>query len=86
MGAALNIAGAEGRQDRRDHGLCGPARTLHPLVGAALGRSIGKDGKGSQPVAAIGPVDQHSQMQLYLGGPNDKLFTVLTTGVAGTGP
>jgi glucose-6-phosphate isomerase len=48
--------------------------------------SIGKDGKGSQPVAAIGPVDQHSQLQLYLAGPNDKLFTVLTTDVAGKGP
>ncbi|MBZ6076098.1 glucose-6-phosphate isomerase [Microvirga puerhi] len=48
--------------------------------------SIGKDGKGSQPVAAIGPVDQHSQLQLYLAGPNDKLFTVITTGVEGKGP
>jgi glucose-6-phosphate isomerase len=48
--------------------------------------SVGKDGKGTQPVAAIGPVDQHSQQQLYLAGPNDKLFTVLTTGVAGKGP
>jgi glucose-6-phosphate isomerase len=48
--------------------------------------SLGKDGKGSQPVAAIGPVDQHSQQQLYLAGPNDKLFTVLTVGAAGQGP
>jgi glucose-6-phosphate isomerase len=40
--------------------------------------SLGKDGKGSQPVAAIGPVDQHSQQQLYLAGPKDKLFTVVT--------
>jgi glucose-6-phosphate isomerase len=48
--------------------------------------SLGKNGKGSQPVAAIGPVDQHSQLQLYLAGPNDKLFTVITTGVAGQGP
>ncbi|MGP9820841.1 glucose-6-phosphate isomerase [Salinarimonas sp. NSM] len=48
--------------------------------------SLGKDGKGSQPVAAIGPVDQHSQLQLYLGGPNDKVFTVITTGTAGKGP
>src|SRR5215203_3632029 len=48
--------------------------------------SLGKDGKGSQPVAAIGPVDQHSQQQLYLAGPNDKLFTIVTTGVAGQGP
>ncbi|WP_046866422.1 glucose-6-phosphate isomerase [Microvirga massiliensis] len=48
--------------------------------------SLGKDGKGSQPVAAIGPVDQHSQLQLYLAGPKDKLFTVITTAVAGIGP
>jgi glucose-6-phosphate isomerase len=48
--------------------------------------SLGKDGKGSQPVAAIGPVDQHSQMQLYLAGPNDKIFTVITLGSAGHGP
>jgi glucose-6-phosphate isomerase len=48
--------------------------------------SLGKDGQGSQPVAALGPVDQHSQQQLYLAGPRDKLFTVLTLGVKGTGP
>lgn len=48
--------------------------------------SVGKNGNGTQPVAAIGPVDQHSQLQLYLAGPNDKLFTVMTTGVAGQGP
>jgi glucose-6-phosphate isomerase len=48
--------------------------------------SLGKSGKGSQPVGAIGPVDQHSQLQLYLGGPDDKLFTVMTTAVAGEGP
>src|SRR3954451_8412145 len=47
--------------------------------------SLGKDGKGSQPVAAIGPVDQHSQQQLYLAGPKDKLFTVLTVAAAGLG-
>jgi len=48
--------------------------------------SVGKDGKGTTPVAAIGPVDQHSQLQLYLAGPADKLFTVITTAVAGKGP
>ena len=48
--------------------------------------SLGKDGKGTTPVAALGPVDQHSQLQLYIGGPRDKLFTVVTTGVAGKGP
>ncbi|MET0605076.1 MAG: glucose-6-phosphate isomerase [Beijerinckiaceae bacterium] len=48
--------------------------------------SLGKKGQGSQPVAALGPVDQHSQQQLYLAGPRDKLFTVLTLDVKGKGP
>ena len=48
--------------------------------------SLGKDGQGTQPVAALGPVDQHSQQQLYLAGPRDKLFTVITVGVRGKGP
>jgi glucose-6-phosphate isomerase len=48
--------------------------------------SLGKNGKGTTPVAALGPVDQHSQVQLYLGGPRDKLFTVITVASAGQGP
>ncbi len=48
--------------------------------------SLGKDGKGTTPVRALGPVDQHSQLQLHLGGPRDKLFTVVTVGFAGKGP
>jgi len=48
--------------------------------------SLGKNGKGTTPVAAIGPVDQHSQVQLYLGGPRDKLFTVVSVASAGLGP
>lgn len=39
--------------------------------------SLGKDLKGPTPITAIGAIDQHSQLQLYLGGPRDKLFTVL---------
>ncbi len=39
--------------------------------------SLGKEGKGSTPLNALGTVDQHSQLQLYLDGPHDKLFTVL---------
>ena len=40
--------------------------------------SIGKDGHGTTPIYAMGPVDQHSQLQLWLDGPADKLFNVLT--------
>jgi glucose-6-phosphate isomerase len=48
--------------------------------------SLGKDGKGTTPIGALGPVDQHSQLQLFIAGPRDKLFTIITTGVAGEGP
>ncbi len=50
------------------------------------GESLGKEGRGLTPVAALGPVDQHSKLQLYLDGPRDHLITVLRTDCAGTGP
>ncbi|MDR0968008.1 MAG: hypothetical protein LBL99_00015 [Holosporaceae bacterium] len=37
--------------------------------------SSGKDGAGVTPLTAIGSVDQHSQLQLYLDGAKDKCFT-----------
>jgi glucose-6-phosphate isomerase len=47
--------------------------------------SLGKDGKGTTPIRAMGTVDQHSQLQLYLDGPHDKMFTVVFSNCAGTG-
>ena len=48
---------------------------------AAVGASPGPVGFSSlwhgTPVKALGATDQHSQLQLYLEGPNDKLVTVL---------
>ncbi len=41
--------------------------------------SLGKQGKGTTPIDALGTVDQHSQLQLYLDGPADKFFTIITT-------
>jgi glucose-6-phosphate isomerase len=35
--------------------------------------SLGKEGKGSTPHAAVGTSDQHSQLQLYMEGPQDKV-------------
>lgn len=40
--------------------------------------SLGKDGRGTTPVRAVGPADQHSQLQLYADGPNDKLYTFIS--------
>ncbi|MEM8784724.1 MAG: glucose-6-phosphate isomerase, partial [Pseudomonadota bacterium] len=48
--------------------------------------SLGKDGKGTTPINALGPVDQHSQVQLYLSGPADKFYTIVMTDCAGQGP
>ena len=39
--------------------------------------SIGKNRMGITPVNALGTVDQHSQLQLYLDGPSDKFFTFI---------
>ena len=33
----------------------------------------------------MGTIDQHSQVQLYLGGPHDKLYTVIIQETAGQG-
>ena len=47
--------------------------------------SLGKDTLGTTPINALGTVDQHSQLQLYLSGPRDKMFTLLMAPSAGTG-
>lgn len=39
--------------------------------------SLGKQGRGSTPIMALGTVDQHSQLQLYRDGPHDKTYTLL---------
>src|SRR5215216_2618517 len=39
--------------------------------------SLGKDGKGSTPHAAVGTTDQHSQVQLYMEGPQDKVIEIV---------
>lgn len=48
--------------------------------------SLGKNGKGSTPVGAVGPVDQHSQLQLFRDGPGGALFTIIAAQTRGQGP
>ncbi|MBM3544314.1 MAG: glucose-6-phosphate isomerase [Alphaproteobacteria bacterium] len=50
------------------------------------GESLGKKGEGTTPVAALGPVDQHSRLQLYLDGAPQHLVTVIRENCAGRGP
>jgi glucose-6-phosphate isomerase len=47
--------------------------------------SLGKDGQGSTPVSVLGPVDQHSQLQLFRDGPGNALFTLMQVETRGKG-
>ncbi len=44
-----------------------------------ISESLGKNGKGFTPISSKGPEDQHSMFQLYLEGPDDKLYTYYST-------
>ena len=48
--------------------------------------SLGKNGQGTTPVPCLGPVDQHSQLQLFMDGPKEHYITVVRTATAGRGP
>lgn len=88
IGAALNVGLAE---------RCGVSQTvMMPYLDklAPFGQwfcqlwaeSLGKQGKGTTPIRALGTVDQHSQLQLYLSGPADKMFTIIMGETRGQGP
>ncbi len=51
------------------------------LWAESLGKRLSTDGKeifvGPTPVKALGATDQHSQVQLYIEGPQDKVFIFL---------
>ncbi len=48
--------------------------------------SLGKNGQGTTPLACLGPLDQHSQLQLFMDGARDHYITIVRTATAGTGP
>ena len=41
------------------------------------GNSQVQGGIGQTPVAAVGVTDQHSQLQIFMDGPHDKIITFL---------
>ncbi|MGD9830236.1 MAG: glucose-6-phosphate isomerase [Hyphomicrobiaceae bacterium] len=47
--------------------------------------SLGKGGKGTTPLAALGPLDQHSQLQLFMDGPPEHMLTILRVAPRGRG-
>ena len=64
------------------YALYGLADWFRQLWAESLGKRFDREGKtevfvGPTPVKALGATDQHSQVQLYREGPNDKVFTFL---------
>jgi glucose-6-phosphate isomerase len=59
------------------------------LWAESLGKKRTTDGRparfGPTPVTALGPTDQHSQIQLYAEGPDDKVYTFLKIDKFGRG-
>ncbi|MFB3916994.1 MAG: glucose-6-phosphate isomerase [Terriglobales bacterium] len=59
--------------------LWGAAFWYRQLWAESLGKAVSRTGMqvsaGQTPVAALGVTDQHSQLQLYMEGPNDKMIT-----------
>jgi glucose-6-phosphate isomerase len=88
LGAALSIVLAEskGKSINVLLAYCDRLQRLTHWYVQLWAESLGKNGKGTTPLAALGPVDQHSQLQLFIAGPRDKLFTVVTVGATGQGP
>lgn len=59
--------------------LWGAAFWYRQLWAESLGKRVDRQGRvveaGQTPVAALGVTDQHSQLQLYMEGPRDKMVT-----------
>ncbi|HRQ26799.1 glucose-6-phosphate isomerase [Hyphomicrobium sp.] len=47
--------------------------------------SLGKGGEGTSPIPALGPLDQHSQLQLFMDGPREIYVTLVRVASAGHG-
>jgi glucose-6-phosphate isomerase len=86
VGAALSVALSESKSISVLMAYCDRLQRFTHWYVQLWAESLGKGGNGTTPVAALGPVDQHSQLQLFIGGPRDKLFTVITVDGAGSGP
>ncbi|HEV2066694.1 MAG TPA: glucose-6-phosphate isomerase [Thermomicrobiales bacterium] len=65
-------------------GLFGLSDWFRQLWAESLGKRLSVDGEvvhaGQTPIKALGAIDQHSQIQLYTEGPNDKLIQLIAVG------
>lgn len=62
-------------------GLFGISDWFRQLWAESLGKKLSTDDRvvfaGQTPIKALGAIDQHSQIQLYTEGPNDKLIQLI---------
>ncbi len=58
------------------------AEWFRQLWAESLGKRLDREGQvvhtGPTPLASVGATDQHSQVQLFMEGPFDKLITFVT--------
>jgi len=64
--------------------LFGLSDWFRQLWAESLGKRLSLDNEvvftGQTPIKALGAIDQHSQIQLYTEGPNDKLISLIAVG------
>jgi glucose-6-phosphate isomerase len=64
--------------------LFGLSDWFRQLWAESLGKRLSLDNQvvftGQTPIKALGAIDQHSQIQLYTEGPNDKLISLIAVG------
>src|SRR5687767_2201932 len=64
--------------------LFGLSDWFRQLWAESLGKRLSLDNEvvstGQTPIKALGAIDQHSQIQLYTEGPNDKLISLISVG------
>jgi glucose-6-phosphate isomerase len=65
-------------------GLYGISDWFRQLWAESLGKRLSVGGDevfaGQTPIKALGAIDQHSQIQLYTEGPNDKMISIIRVG------
>ena len=88
VGAAINVGLCEERYIQRVVMMpyANQLQTFASWFAQLWAESLGKNLKGTTPIVALGPVDQHSQLQLYMDGPIDKLVTIIVPEIRETGP
>ncbi len=85
--ALLALARADGRNIADHFAFASDLESIGKWYRQLMGESVGKEWDaahqnrvwmGITPTVSIGSTDLHSMAQLYFGGPNDKVFTILT--------